>query len=665
MARCLHASPQIIYCTHRDFLSYSTDFSELWRGAPEKIKGHGADRWKGGFRGRPKLATAIWQPLNDWLFGKGPEAFRRVIYALREFWRFLDGYEANQFSPVNDLSDATAELGILWITPVSTKWNPVKRKSAYVFIGTILRLARKNQFGSDDLFEWPSYPKAEPTADKDLPSDAEIRCALTLLKHTAYQIYNRWQRADRLAAEGRDLSKIKRHAKGERAFEFIPNEADAHATYRSIIEKSGKAILNVQTVNRALGLDPHGSLPCWWPRYSQDHGKAGRRVTLENLNAGLYPTVDDIDCLSQLFMARTGWNPATVLDVDVSNPNWSRQYGEQSANLWIIESFKDRNKSWQWTLSHGRLTTGPYHILTTLIQRTAALRELIKDSPNLCDNPTIALRSPWLSAGAGNCSGRVNVRHSGSLGTCSTYWKLLVQDHNASNAQHRLIPPSMTPSDWRDIFASHVFQDSRYSWILVQWALGHRSITSTRTYLRKALWRRHSEKALSTLQTLLIDGIEAHARVDATIIRAKMEFGYTCSEDDIDRLERHRRSVNERDVTYSGYLCADQTHPPEEIDPGNPCNGTLPCRRGDRCAGCPMGQAIDSKHLVKRMVELRWIRERTSSTTWLESHYASDLCVLETDLTQWSSVEVSKWESYWQNEIISGRHKVIRFGGLQ
>jgi len=649
----------LLRCKHQNHLDYSIDLSELWRGAPPTKFGTGSKTWKGGFRGRPELAKALWGSIVDSVEGRAPKSLRFVARYLRSFYRFLDQYENAGFTRVDNLSDISSELSIIWQRPIAKEWSCDIHQSTYSYIGKIIRSARLEYFGLGDIFEWHSFQRIRPYPG-DLPNEKEVRKALTLLKHTAYKIFDRWKRADRLALEGRNILDFQ-HGKGH-SLDYATTEADAHTSYRVLIERTGSPLPGKVALNRALGLSEKGHVPKWWPRHDSDHPRAGKHVTPSSLEAGLYPTLDDIDCLSQLFMARTGWNPSTVYNLDIGNPEWARPHGDEKSNLWIIESFKVRSADWQWTIASGRVTSGPYAIVCALLERTRALRDWIAENPKASSLPRVALRSPWIARGDGMRAGRIVVRHSDETGFASTYWKRLVSNNNSASTPEQQVPTTLTPSDWRDIFASRVFVDSRYSWVMVQWALGHKHVATTRLYLRKILWRRYSEKKLSDLQVVMIDGIEAHARIDATIIRAKLEYDFEPSSKDLDRLNAYRETIREEELTYSGYRCGDPNNPPLEIDPSNPGDGSVQCVRGDRCPGCPIAQAVDSWHMAKRLAELRWLRSNVSATIWAEAQYASDLTSLEADLKQWPIEEVASQTSHWETLIASGSHKVLRFG---
>src|SRR5438445_836461 len=451
---------RVIACSHVDYPNYRKDFSEFWIGAAAK-ETRGTMPSKGDFRGRPVLAEGLWPAIRDELQGRKPHLFQCVFSALRSFWRFLDAFERQGFAPVLEVADIRSGLAMLWLNPVDRAWDPSNSSQSFEMIGKLLRRTRE-RLRLADAWVWCSFPNRERTATKDLPSDAQVRASMSLLKQTAYAIYRRWKRADVLASVGRNLLEIPRNGRCgstvtgmySTAFDFEPTEADAHATYRAFIAKSGNPLPSRLEFFKGFGLQGDSS-PNWWPKYEHGHLPPSE-LQFRTVVDGLYPTNDDIDCLALLCMARSGWNPSTVYALDVSTARWATLHGEAGSPLWLIEAFKDRARAWQWTLSPERLSTGFHHIVSLLIQRTKPLRALIEDDATRCDTPAIALRSPWISAGLQCAAGRVLVRSATNAGAGFAYWKRLVREHNDRAAPDKLIQEFIAPSDWRDIYASHV-----------------------------------------------------------------------------------------------------------------------------------------------------------------------------------------------------------------
>jgi len=666
---------RVVQCSHPAYPNKRKDFSELWHGASDDhLAENRRGSWGGGFRGRPRLAEQLFGAIQGHLALKKPSIIQITLHALRAFWRFLDRYEAAGFKPVDELSDLHSGHSVLWQQPVEDSWEAASNQPSYTLIGKLIRQSR-DRAGLTGPFAWEPFAHRE-AIEKDLPTDAEVREAMWLLKTQVRATFARWERADRLAASGRNLLGVERATdRGRqsdgyyyRAYGQVVTEADLHATYRALITQSGKAVPTLGDLFKALGMSVQ---PTWWPKLGEGHPERGARVRWRDLVEGVYPNLNDVCFATCLCMARSGWNSATVLDLDISRSDWAVPYGELGSTLWLVQSFKARSHEWQWTLSQERLSTGVYSIVRRFQERTSYLRQWLSESGTQPGVDVLAKASPWPYVflrsvlGSPGTIGTVGVLNSDNLSAVSGTWKKAIRAHNESSGVRTKIPESFVPSDWRDVFASFVFLQSRYSLLLLQWALGHKSMHSVRDYLRKKLWRRYSEKRVHDLQTAVIDGIEVSRRVDATVLRAKLEHGVDPSDAALERLRRHRAEIKERNLSYSGHDCVDRLHPPPEIDPGNPADGTVRCRSGDRCASCPLGVAIDSFHMTKRLAELHWLRRNVSETIWAESHYATDLASLEASLKQWPAGEVDAHLAHWSGEILSGRHRVIRFGAMR
>jgi hypothetical protein len=549
-------------------------------------------------------------------------------------------------------------------------------------------------------FHWPSPIRATPAVDKDLPTEEEARAAFHLLAGQAKEIFKRWKRSDELAEQGRNLLEMPRRQRGKdgRMLHFLVSEADIHATYRAIIRHIGDPLPTGRQISELFGLVKEKGVPSWWTR-------AG--FNLDDAQYGLYPSPSDLYCLSQLFMARTGWNPSTVYSLDISSELWARPHGRPENDIWIIESWKERSKDWQTTLCRGRVKTGPLQIVRALINRTAPLRELIEVAPHRLSIDcqveedghlfsALTQMTPWLAAGNNKFSGRIVSLNRAQPNEAARWFRQQVAAHNVGIEKRNseacqpnttvpkanehvidegstfsreqsvaiacrrsvTIPITFVPSDWRDVFATQVFQESRYSMVMVQWALGHRHLTSTRHYLRNRLWRQFSEKRLLQAQEVLFEELGA-GRCDPTILHARLELGVVPDEEQLSRLEQYRMKA-----TPAGYACSTPHTPPREIDPGNPLDGKTPCRAGTRCPGCPRGYAFDAKRMVLRMIELEKIRASVSVVTWAESQLSSDLDQLMIDLGQWTAEEVEQHRVFWEEEFRSGRRHLDPWSGL-
>ena len=630
---------RVITCNHADFAGYTLDLSEFWDGAPENRKGPGSHNWAGGFQGRPLLADNLIETIRAKADQESPDALRVRRTSLRTFWRYLDAYERFSGDRVERLADVGSVLGGLWLEPPPKSLWSRPYRGAYESVHNLIQSARE-EHGLTGHFWWP-LSERDKVSRADVPSEEQARELTHVLKAIAHAVYKRWSDSDHLAATGRNLIEVYR--RGAPNEEKKATEADCHATYRAIIAETGDPLPDAVEIRRVLGLDPSKpQLPPAWP------------VTLEQLANGLYPNHDDICCFVALFLARTGWNPATAFALDISNDEWAQPIGDPTANLWWIQSFKLRAELWQDTICSGKVSTGPYQIVTRLIARTAPLRALALTSPERTHLPAIAMRSPWLAYSLGSRGSSVTVVYQTQY--VGDQIKRLAREHNARTPHKVQIPETFKSSDFRDVVAAFTFRDSRYSMLLVQWVLGHKHLRSVRSYLRSRMWRQHSEAALKQFGTVLVDEIEVHKRVDPTILRARVE-NHEVTAEQVERLLAYRTAV--------GMGCQDSRRPDPHIDPDNPLDGSRVCANGDRCAGCTQGVALwDSLPLLcKKVAKLEWLRGQFAGGSFYESHHADDLVVFEATIKQWPEEDVAAELAKWRMMIRNGSYRPAKFGG--
>lgn len=663
---------KLVVCSALGHAPVPHDFGQLWEGAPEVIVGHASANWGGALRGRPVLAEQLWPHILRQLEGQSSPAIQGLQSSIRVFYRFLDAYEQAFDERINSLQDVNAALSVVWLAPVDQKWK-MPSHSAYCAVGKIIKDAHIAVHGRERPYLWAHYPKAGKVLGKNLPNHDSVRYLIRSLKNDVRAIYARWERCDKLASTGVDLRSIyvPRELRkgidkggGPLANGYVACEADAHATYRGIITDTGNPFPSPSEIREAFGLgaveSPSLKRLGFWPK--NDFGEA---VSMEQLKYGLYPSRSDVSVMAGLFIAQSGWNASTLLSLDISSSEWAQPHGMvKSSRLMMLQSWKARSKQYQWVLSIEKMKTGPYQIIKRLIDRTSSIRSFLGAGSDV-PKETLLL-SPWVYVGGigayASTATALSIagKHSGA--GLEGWWKAYLTKYNKQAPEGKRFSGSVTLSDFRDIFAEYVFKTSRYNWLYAQWALGHKSVKTTRHYLRTLMWKRAGEAQLLKITTILIDGLEVSARVDPVEIRARAEFNYEPSEADIDRLEKYREKKSELKLTYSGYYCSDPTHPPREIDPSNPSDGSVPCRRQERCGGCIKGQAVDGFYLARRVVELRHIRSQVSVTGWSDSHQSSDLDALEASLKQWDEVEVEKWVAEWSSAIQEKRHMVIWSG---
>ena len=640
----------LLKCSHKDYISadLSFDISEFWVGAITS-DGRKKIHWAGDFTGRPGLADDLFDAVRGAALNKKPASIRTLITHLRSFWRFLDAFEISPANQEKRRVDSIVQLemihGVKWLRPMSEEYSPA-HPEVYRVVSSIIQNSL-NKLGLPPIF-WPVAQNRPGVTRKDSPSIEQGIRLVRILTSEAHLIWKRWERADSLAELGRVLdSNFLRCNRN-----YNVTEADMHATYRYLIQKSGNPLPSLKDFCQFIGLKMGWMPTKWWPRHPVGHERAGAPINLENdLLPGLYPTGGDLYCLSNLLMARSGWNSTTTFALDCSNSErWFRSYGE--GLVWMY-SYKERGGNLQDTISPENHAGHSYQIVKRLLDRNAKLKNLISVDPSKCELSDIALRSPWVAA---HDSKNIGVLGDHSMNQMRAYLQRLIEKYNQGKSSADKLP-IFRPSDFRDVFAEAVHRGGDYSILLTQISLGHKSLSTTRRYLRSLAWRRESEEKLNYLMTELFNQIEIHRKIDLAVLRARAD-GVEITQEQINRLESYRKNM-----TYSGLSCSDPKNPPEWIDPRNPRDGSTVCRQGHRCASCPKGRVFEESlpHIARYAVELEWKRKNFGDVRWYQSTDCLDFEVYTETLKQWPANKVEFYLKLWRGKIDSGEHSVLIF----
>ncbi len=637
----------VVASVHKDYSSSKAgvDFSELWIGA-SKPKSSNKKTWAGGFSGRPGLANDLWDVVRASAARKRPQAMHGMLHELRSFWRFLDAFEnflyeqgITDVEHVDGVELISTIHGERWLKPLGGGW-PAARPEKYRAVGALIQESLHAR-GRPPVF-WAPAPNPDRIKRKEIPTKEQGIELVRLLTKKAHLIWKRWEQADVMAETGRNML----GRTNEELSKLEVTEADIHATYRVVIRQLGDPAPALDKMTDLLGCTRH--LPSWWPTHPAGHKRAGSKVNLENdVLPGLYPTGEDLYCLSSLFMALSGWNPTTLFALDCSSDaSWFRTYGE---GLVWLHSYKERGNSWQDTISPERHSAHCYQIVLRLRDRNRPLLEKLQDDRSRSDLPDIAERSPWLSA---NNSKKIQVLGTHSLAQMRAYLTTISRKLNANGFSNY---PVFKPSDLRDVFAEAIHRGGNYSIFLTQITLGHKSLYTTRRYLRSLAWRRESEKKLNELVSGVFSQIEVHRIIDFSLLRAKMD-GIEVTDEQIARLERYRKNR-----TYSGLFCSDPTYPPAWIDPLNPLDGKEVCVQGHRCPACPNGKVFKDSlpHLAKCTAELEWKQQEFGDVRWYQSTDSLDLDVFRATLQQWPAEQVEREVTLWREKIKRGEHSIV------
>lgn len=651
MADGLHVNRWQLDLQCADYPGEKVDLSEFAIGAGSS----GNNMWAGAFSGRPGLLEDLWPSLKLAFHGLSRKRADKLRGSLRAFWRYLDAreaYLADHAAPaprvhrLHDISGATFDA-FLNHGPKNA-W-----KAANVNHGKAIRPLIESALHDADLPTIATSPiPGRRSAPKDTAGDDEGLSLIRYLRSRAIAILRRWDHADLLASQGRDLGLLAAD-RGQRSLLLTQATtiADGHATYRGFVARSGRPNPTAgefwESINYAT---PNAAQVSWWPR--SESGK----VHWTELESGLYPTSADVSILALLCAARLAWNPSTVLSIDLHK--WCLPYDDR--NVWVFARKMRSGGRYQHGISDTRQPSGAYQIISRLIQRSMPLREAIGRDPGLHRASVLAQRSPFVGINLWSGPGKsFFVADREGDQTLNNWLRHCIEEHN--NQPGAIKVRGMTCSDFRDLAAAVMFRDSRYSLFVKQLMLGHRNQRSTIAYGYRRSSREESHQKVKSVVEDVLDQSRSTGRWEPALTRAKIE-GVDADPKAISRLEQYRASR-----TYSGAHCSDPIDPPTSIDPDNPRDGRTLCAQGHLCVArsCPRGVVLkDSLDAICRSVaEYEWRRDRLGAVRWINSSAASDLASLEQALTAWPASEVVVVLERWRRLTLSGEHVPLMFGG--
>lgn len=643
----IRTAVRFVISEHPDYSGEIVDFGELFCGAPDTKSGNAL--WRGGFSARPELAAELLPAVRAIYAMRTLMVLNQALTSLRSFFRFLDSYEVFTSTEstrvrVTRLHQISSALLEAFAQPgPHGKWH----RAAYSYasnVRTIVFFAISTH-GLPELTT--GYSRRPKPALKDTATEREGLLIIRHLRSQVLAVIKRWQRADRLALSGRDLAAIylKHGDKGCRA--CSPTEADAHATFRAYIKNTGTLIPDGPSMYAKFGGGRNFPI-AWWPRNA-----SGETVGLLALIAGLYPTSEDVATFALMCLARSAWNPSTLLNIELGN--WYSTF--DADNAWIY-AVKDRAQgTLQYSISPRAQQSGVFNLVSLLIERSAPLRAILEAGTG--KRTEIGKRSPWIGVN-GRPSEQIYVADPREVRTLNNWLKRHVEQCNATLEADQKVR-HVTASDFRDIAAASTFQRSNYSVFMMMILLGHRRISSARAYG----FRRSSREESHRLVLQVVDNVLEQSRVaakwDATLTRAAVESV------DFDSADLQRLADYRANRTYSGAICKDPTNPPRSIDPNHPNDGKAVCIQGHLCVArsCPQAvvfnDSIDS--ICKTIAELECRRDSVGAVRFQASSSWDDLERLRTTAEQWPSQEVTLRISEWTRRISSGAHIPILFAG--
>jgi len=626
---------------------YLVDLTQLATGRTAAEVTSGKHLWKGDFSGRPNLISEL-TPAIKYLFSLNRQASLQLLQEyLRTWWRVFEEAESATENSLYKISPVHSVADLQLIHHHIAVNLGVTHACQTTFI-RIVNLVRR-EMGIQPV-HWPSIEKKR--GQSDTPEPWEIERIRREFKKDWFAATSRIKAAEPIQANLMNWENT----------HFKSRKKHANEVYRAVIELSGHPLPSVDHIRKWTGCNH----PTWMQPFS-------------DVIASLYPTREKVREAFFLCLIYSGWNVSTLYNLNIedrfvqdhpTNPDYHVLYG-----------LKHRGDSEHPCIGRNKRFDSPGSILRSLVKLTAPLRKLVNNELADVENQlkqtglttstlnnllkrrkilTQRARSPWIYPDPHGFT--VNHITESNL-NFRTYYKGkgtflagLIKKINLRQPPDKQIRNNITPGDLRDSYVGFAYEFSNYNILTAQIAAGHKSANTTKIYLDNRRWKAHSAKKIHEFQTVLFNEIDERKAVDATILRANLEWGTTTTEE-LTRLYTYRKNR-----TRIGVGCKDPKNPPSSIAPnhrGGAC-------RVQRCTLCPQNAILlpDSYDgIAMRVSELEHLRDNTPVTVWVNSSFPEELSNAFAALGLYDPQKVEKQLKHWRSEIKSGRHKPIIWEG--
>lgn len=625
--------------------------------AEGQTKGRGTGRLHNGpFKGRPELIEQLAPALEDHLSPLAAKSVFQHLNALRAWWRLLDALEAEM--PSAERVTSVAQLGEIHRQRAMD--NGMSRLPFGNFLlhvnSTRLALGLK-------ALVW-QRPVDGYGGGRTLPPEWQSSMLRRELKHGWFAIVDRWELADILLATRQPV---------------------IDGRFAETVDRQSALLKGYLRLARAIETTGH---PRPEVTHLQEPGEKGKKgfyadgILLMEILRGRYPDGSDIRMAFHLCLATTGWNPAVLLALN-ANESFIEPH-PRSPSRYVLRGIKDRAGGAE-QVSEGLFKSqgSAGFVLQTLLQRTAPLRaELVRLRASLLeelgtstsltesehkhlrsriDQLTEGIRSPWLfvSHVGDGIHWLTDENYTGSTVKKTSFVADVIDGINASQPHDRQLQ-YITPTDFRDVYAAHVYHASGGSILAVMKALNHKGLGSTKAYVDNTLLNEEHRKLFGIFSGAFWDELATTGRVDPTLL-AKISRDGAASSDERVRLEQYRTLLKSR----VGVACKEPTNPPKRIAPNFVPDGQKLCPV-QRCLLCLehavlLPESLDG--LCKRASELEFIREGMSVLSWQQSSFSEELANTELALSLFDQAAAAARRAAWTERISLGIHLVPEFDG--
>lgn len=610
------------------------------------------------FSARPRLIHQIAPAIHDSLISARPKTVSHCLSSLRAWWRVMDAVEAAAYEAGVQHERVEDVRNLTMIHSEFAHRSGMARVPYTIFRG----IAESTRLA---LGARPLYWRAPENRDVQRyhPPEEQIRALRFELKRACRKVLARWEKLDFIKEPVDDNDKL------EDAVMY------RHATYmRSMQKKYGKLIPTPDELR-------NGAAEADFKR------KTGFSMTA--LRETAFTTRWDADSVYHLCLCNTGWNPATLLGLDVTkNILFTHPKDEPSdvhkrfvlvPETYTLTGNKARaGNAEQTVFGLWKTLDGPGHLITSYMQRVAPLRELLQIELDLAKRQYAELvQSSDIYQEHSNLFERIKRLEQG----CRSIWlyidrfgeivwlnadskeghtiekkkvsfmAIIVQQLNDNRAgRGESLLPHVTSSDFRDFFATYVWKSSGGNILAVKRALGHANLKTTSGYLDNNVLNQEADNSARKFLNILIAELSL-GRLDLTVLAHLNRYGQLPPESE-------KRLFEYRELTISRMKigCRDPSNPPGRIRTGS---------RGmcddNRCLLCPENAVLLPESydgIAMRVEELLALQANLPVETWANSDYPVELqnnlvaiLVFDKDLTHSSRLK-------WASSIITGEHHV-------
>lgn len=643
--------------------------------------------WGGPFSGRPVLIRELAPAIQARCALASQGTSKDYLGTLRAWWKLFDALESTPNENGQKLArvESVADLHALHESAAHQRNMYPGNFRYFVSLVNDARKLRKPRLHS---LPWIAPKRGEPIRHL-IPEDQAMELKI-ILKQDWEGVRRTWARNDLIRTEAQRRATFADAPKGADEFVGPPTPPFSEEDERLL-----KNLNHFQRIQQVTGL----------PLPSSEQLREGKNKSFLNyyglevrvMRAISFPTVEEADIAYHLALMGSGWNPSTLVRIDASKPDRIFEHPKNDAQRVLaaedeedsMQSDKPRARGkTQYCIALKKNKASPPAIVAAYLERAAPLREQLRRDWEVAnaeldrlratqaDQAALELqfkkvqklqegsRSVWLYV---DSRGNINWldwrkwnRYHNSAGNPVSYLALVLERLNKQRASRGESPiSSVTPSDFRDIYARWVYVQSGGNILAVMLALGHSTISSTGKYLDNNIFGAENDEHVLRFMTALFSELEL-GRIDLTILAQLVRHGQLTPEMQA-RLDEYRCLIKSR----VGVGCADPRHPPGHVAPDHPegklC-GTQRCLRYCQNAKF-LPESVDG--IAMRVEELVMMSDHLPRETWVRGDFPAELAVGEYLLAKlYQPGIVTEAREKWRGKIASGEHLVPGMGTI-